>query len=404
MPPRVIMSSLQSSIMPNCITQRKHQIQKSQDEANRSLELAVTEGEQVIEQRRNECDIAREGHNAESKFLISLRGDLSAAKIELLTYLSQIKSMKDDISRADDLVRKEHANRQAVDSERQHFETDIAAFHDKISRTNLTRNVNEGLIIQLGLEIDGVDQQREVLRRNYKSTMNKKDIASALLVAIEVEHHRVRRTVENMAGEMRGTMRRFHQLEESLESTKSTTNKQLDEKKRIQELIESQGKQNNNLVSLENDLEKQLFKNSALLVEIGRPINLHRWRFLREKAPQQFSMLESICNRQKQAIQLSHRQASQEKAIERSNVALAKLRETVSLHQSVDDLKNHLYGLKSEVNAMDTEIKVCEKELQERIDQAANLDKAILSLEKKLMDLKTHYIVSLVENDDKFKD
>ena len=390
--------------MPDYNTKRKHLSQKSQDEANRSLELAVTEAEKVIEQRRNECDNAREGHNAESKFLINLRGDLSAAKIELLTYTSQIKSMRDDVSRADDFVRKENSNRQAVDSERQHIETDIAAFHDKISRMNLTRNNNEGLIIQLGLEIDGVDQEREVLRKNYKTTTNKKDIASALLVAIKVEHNKVCRTVENMAGEMRGTMSRFHQLEESLESTKAMTIRLSDEKKRIQELIERKGKHNNDLVSLENDLAKQLFKNSALLVEIGRPINLHRWRFLREKAPQKFSTLESICNRQRQASQLTHRQASQEKAIERSEVALTKLRETISCHQSVDDMKSHLYGLKSEVNAMDTEIKVCEKELQERIVQAANLNKMIVSLEKKVVDMKTHYIVSVVENDNEYKD
>jgi chromosome segregation ATPase len=390
--------------MPDYNTKRKHLSQKSQDEANRSLELAVTEAEKVIEQRRNECDNAREGHNAESKFLINLRGDLSAAKIELLTYTSQIKSMRDDVSRADDFVRKENSNRQAVDSERQHIETDIAAFHDKISRMNLTRNNNEGLIIQLGLEIDGVDQEREVLRKNYKTTTNKKDIASALLVAIKVEHNKVCRTVENMAGEMRGTMSRFHQLEESLESTKAMTIRLSDEKKRIQELIERKGKHNNDLVSLENDLAKQLFKNSALLVEIGRPINLHRWRFLREKAPQKFSTLESICNRQRQASQLTHRQASQEKAIERSEVALTKLRETISCHQSVDDMKSHLYGLKSEVNAMDTEIKVCEKELQERIVRAANLNKMIVSLEKKVVDMKTHYIVSVVENDNEYKD
>jgi chromosome segregation ATPase len=390
--------------MPDYNTKRKHLSQKSQDEANRSLELAVTEAEKVIEQRRNECDNAREGHNAESKFLINLRGDLSAAKIELLTYTSQIKSMRDDVSRADDFVRKENSNRQAVDSERQHIETDIAAFHDKISRMNLTRNNNEGLIIQLGLEIDGVDQEREVLRKNYKTTTNKKDIASALLVAIKVEHNKVCRTVENMAGEMRGTMSRFHQLEESLESTKAMTIRLSDEKKRIQELIERKGNHNNDLVSLENDLAKQLFKNSALLVEIGRPINLHRWRFLREKAPQKFSTLESICNRQRQASQLTHRQASQEKAIERSEVALTKLRETISCHQSVDDMKSHLYGLKSEVNAMDTEIKVCEKELQERIVRAANLNKMIVSLEKKVVDMKTHYIVSVVENDNEYKD
>ncbi len=356
----------------------------------------MTKAEQITEQRRNECENAREGHNAESKFLIRLRGELSAAKIELLAYMSQVKGVKDDISRADDLVFKEHVSHHNVDSEMQHVENDIAAFHDKISGLSLASNANRCMIVQLGQEIDDVDQKREVLRRNYRNIMNKKDIASALLVANELEHHKVARTIERKDGEIRGTMNRFHRLEEALQTTKATTNELLDEKERIKASIESQGKQNEILVALESDHEKQLFKNSALSVEIGRPVNLHRWRFLRDKAPNKYSMLESIHNQQRQAIDLSQRITNQTCTLERSKVALSGLRKTASCHQSVDDMRSHLSGLKSEFNALNAGMKLLEEQLKERIDQAANLNSDIVSLERKSMDLKAKYIVSVV--------
>jgi predicted nucleic acid-binding Zn-ribbon protein len=356
----------------------------------------VTKAEQIAEQRRNECKNAREDLNAESKFLIRLRSELSAAKMELLSFMSQVKSIKGDISRADDLVLKEHASHHNNDSERQFIETDIAAFHDKISRLSLTSNASGCEIVHLGQEIDDADEQREVLQRNYRNIMNKKDIASALLVANEFEHRKVARTIESTTGEIRAAMSRFHQLEEALETTKAKTNKLLDEKERAQELIESQGKQNEILVALENDLENQLYKNAALSVEIGRPMNLHRWRFLRDKAPQQFSMLESIHNHQRQAIDLSQRIANQTCTLERSKVEFSKLRKTVSCHQSVDDLQSRLSGLKSELNALNTGMKLLEKQLKERIDQAADLNSDIVSLEQKSMDLKAKYIVSVV--------
>lgn len=391
---RVLTCTNDSMILPTW-HQRKQQSQKSKEEENRLLLSAVTKAEQISEERRNECDNAREGYNAESKILIRLRGELSAAKMELLAFMSQVKSIKGDISRADDLVFKEHVSHHNVDSERQHIETDIAAFHDKISRLTLTSNAN-GCVVQLGQEIDDADEQREVLRRNYRNIMNKKDIASALLVANEFEHRKVARTIESMTGEIRGTMNRFHQLEEAVETTKATINELLEEKERRQALIESQGKQNEILVAIENDLKKQLFKNSVLSVEIGRPMNLHRWRFLRDKAPQKFSTLESIHNHQRQAIDLSQRISHQTCTMERSEVSLSKLRNIVSCHQSVDYMRSHLSSLKSELNALNAEMKVLEKQLKERIDQAADLNSDIVMLEKKSMNLKANYIVSVV--------
>ena len=139
---RVLTCTNDSMILPTW-HQRKQQSQKSKEEENRLLESAVTKAEQISEERRNECENAREGYNAESKILIRLRGELSAAKMELLAFMSQVKSIKGDISRADDLVFKEHVSHHNVDSERQHIESDIAAFHDKISRLTLTSNANE---------------------------------------------------------------------------------------------------------------------------------------------------------------------------------------------------------------------------------------------------------------------
>lgn len=82
--------------------------------------------------------------------------------------------------------------------------------------------------------------------------------------------------------------------------------------------------------------------------------------------------------------------------MERSEVSLSKLRNIVSCHQSVDYMRSHLSSLKSELNALNAEMKVLEKQLKERIDQAADLNSDIVMLEKKSMNLKANYIVSVV--------
>ena len=79
------------------------------------------------------------------------------------------------------------------------------------------------------------------------------------------------------------------------------------------------------LSALEKDLTRQLDKCVALSSEIGRPINLHRWRYLQVENPQQYQKLEKIHHLQRKAISASDRIALKTGNLEHSKIELSQL-------------------------------------------------------------------------------
>ena len=187
-----------------------------------------------------------------------------------------------------------------------------------------------------------------------------------------------------------------NKLKDELETAQVKTKHLLEERKSVQRLLEKQREQNEILAALEHDLSKQYDKNSALAVEIGRPINLHRWRYLRDKAPKEFMMLEKIQNLQRQAIEATSRITTHTSSLEKKKNILSKLRKDISGQESVDDMSQGLMRLKSEFHALNKEIKSQETELQKRINKAKEFNLEILKLEKIRMEMKADYIVSVI--------
>lgn len=340
------------------------------------------------------CETTREAHNAEMKVLIALRDDVHSAKAELVALMRQLKCVKQDISRADDSVFKEHLHHHGVLEESAAIQAEIASFKGKCESRLQIRALNEDKLVQLGRDIDIQCRHRETLQRRYREILSQKDIISARLVAAEVEHRSVSEKTDAMALELRDVTNIRDQLQNELDATSAKTSRLLDEKDSAQCELRRQEEQEKILADLEQGLREQLDKNTVLTVEIGRPINLHRWRVLREKAPEQFMMLERIHSLQKKAIACTDKLASQSNRLGRKNDTLAKLRLEVSTQQSPHDLRDQLLGLKSECRHLAQTIQTQGEELQIKVEQAESINKETVRLEKRRMEIKAGFLVS----------
>ena len=216
--------------------------------------------------QHTKCEIARRNHNVESKTLIQLRENVYVAKTELVTLMSMMKNIKDDISRTDALVFKEHLTHHAVDEERFSIQRQIASFDTKTTSLQMMKARHESEIVKLGHDIDEEDKKQEFLRRQYRSIMGKKDILSAHLLATDIDHKRMQTAIENKSVETRGVMNQYETLQTELKRAKMKFGKQ---QKDLQVSLAHQRDQKELLVALEKDLTRQVDKCVALSSEIG---------------------------------------------------------------------------------------------------------------------------------------
>ena len=107
-------------------------------------------------------------------------------------------------------------------------------------------------------------------------------------------------------------------------------------------------------------------------------------------------MLEKIQSMQRQAVDATSRIALQTCSLEKKKKILSKLRKDVSEQESVDDISCRLFSLKSEFHILNKQIKLQDAELQKRINEAKEINGEILKLEKKRMDTKADYIISII--------
>ena len=191
---------------------------------------------------------------------------------------------------------------------------------------------------------------------------------------------------------------KFECLRKELDEANEKTKQLVQEKAFIQRASERQKEQFEVLSKLEDDLAKQVSKNKMLTVELGRPINLHRWRKLQDNNPEKWAIIEKVHRLQKQVIISTDKLTSQSSILESKKKQLAKLQKEVSCQTSADEIRSQLSQMKASYHSLSKEIKTNELVLHQRAESAEALKAEIIELEKKRMEVKAAYIVSVIHN------
>jgi hypothetical protein len=172
----------------------------------------------------------------------------------------------------------------------------------------------------------------------------------------------------------------------------------LDEKQFIQKVYDRQKEQQEILAKLSDDLSKQLLTNQVLTLELGRPINLHRWRQLQVSNPEKWALIEKAHGLQKRILSSTDKVASQSSVLYSRKRLLTKLKQDMSQRQSLDSIQSQLLEMKETHQILLNTIKANDVVLQQRAEEAEALKTDVLELEKRRMELKTAYIVSVISS------
>ena len=370
---------------------------KTLEESNRLLEAKALDVEDKVKQEEDMCELERTGHNDQTKVFMGLRMRVNEAKHDYEIAKREFEVLTLEISRADEQVFREYRKHHSVDAERKAIENEARSFHDQCAKLEIKGNVNETVIVNLCRQIDEETKTRDGLRKQYRTIMSEKDIWCARLVATQLELEKVQHTMNRQMTALKHGEDEYNQLNDQLQAEFRRNDQLLNEKDETAVLHEKQVDQNEIVDALEQDLARQLDKNQKLAVELGRPINLHRWRHLQNSDKNRFSLIGKVHNLQKKVIHSTDKITSQSCHLEKKKMALKKLRREVSNQASVESIKNQLLVLKSEYHVMSKEIAVLkETKLQQRVDNAAKIKSDIVQLEKRKMELKVDYFVNIV--------
>ena len=91
-----------------------------------------------------------------------------------------------------------------------HFVTNLPTQKKNTSTSlQMMKARHESEIVKLGHDIDEEETKLELLRRQYRSIMGKKDILSAHLLASDIDHKRMQTAIQNKLVETCGVMNQY---------------------------------------------------------------------------------------------------------------------------------------------------------------------------------------------------
>ena len=369
---------------------------KSLKDSIHLLEARSVQAEDLVAEKHNLCELSRQASNAEAKVLIGLREVAHKSKADLVALSTQLKRVQEEIHWSDEMSFKEHMHHHSVDAEREAVETDAAIFNDKSAKLNQKRVVNESILVALGKEIDTELSKKEMLRLKARNVMNEKDIIISHLVSTQMEHSKIKESLETQGTVNNESERCYQQLVTELNAAKHRADDLLKEKAHGEKLLKEQRGQSEILASLEQDFNRQLDKNTALATEIGRPVNLHRWRYLQDKNPSQYMMLHQTHKLQRQALELTGKITTHARSQSSQKINLTKLRQEVAGQTSIHDIESQLSNLKSEFRTLSKSTKILEMGLQQKIDDAEQIKKEMIELETKRFAMKAGKLAEII--------
>jgi hypothetical protein len=224
-------------------------------------------------------------------------------------------------------------------------------------------------------------------------------VKGAHLIATQLEIDKVQQNMKPLQAALVIGSHRFSCLKEDLEAAHAKTQHLLAENRHMRLMSEKQEEQSDVLAQLERDLTNQIGKNQVLTVELGKPVNLHRWRHLQNSDPERWSVIEKVHKLQKQVILSTDKVTSLSSKLASKRNLLANLKHEVSHQVSIDSIEHQLEQISSNCADISKEIKINGLELQARADNAEVLKNEIVQLEKKRMNMKSAYIVSVISSD-----
>lgn len=143
---------------------------------NREVEMSIDSIEETTVQRQTQCESERQEHNKQTKVLMDLKTDIRESKQEKKILLNQIGRLKEDISRTNNNLFREHIRLHDINEERQGIAKDARTYTNQSHELKLTSEMLDHDIDNLCGEIEREDKKLANFFKIHRYNVREKDI------------------------------------------------------------------------------------------------------------------------------------------------------------------------------------------------------------------------------------
>lgn len=346
------------------------------------------DAESKLKHKQNQCDTVQTECNLNAKKLAESLEEFESAKREHELLNRQTKQMKSEIVVIENNLIMEHYNHHHANEEREHLKLDLEDLRKHISLTEQKIEDSHSDLSALHKIINEVDLDCEKLSHEYKSLIVNRDLIGAQLVQKNDELLQLKDKIKIQNSNLQHSEVKYKDLMTQLADTIANIKTLYLEKQSRDEDTKTQDEIIQKVRSLESEIHREKIKSAALREEIGRPLNVHRWRSLEQCDPTKFEMIKEIHKLQKQIISTAdaiaekdimirenERTYMQIKRICENQPQLSEIQDEIDAYQAnLKDKVKQMKELEFEIGLQKSKLEALNKELKKLRDDKKRLD------------------------------
>jgi len=343
------------------------------------LQKKIIEGGSRLKQQQNLYEAVRSDRNLYSKNLIESNEEISEMKRRFKVMNHQIEQLKDEITSKDHALVKEHFNHHNVDKEREALKNELAKIRKQILSSEQIIENQKVEVQKLSVIIHEADEERQRQHKEYDAVMSERDILGNQLIKRNEELTKLYEKVKVQRSVLHhGELQYQDRVAEINHLSKSLNNLRKEKAESVKE-SSNQNELKQACLVLERELLQERTKIKALTEEIGRPLNVHRWRHLESSNPSRFEMIRKIQSLQKRLIAKTEEVLKKDDLIQEKEKLYVELKNILGrspgpeVQEQITLYKQNLKEKTKQMKAMNVELGMYKQQVDEYRDDITNL-------------------------------
>ena len=364
------------------LTKAKESICK-QEATIKKLENAL--GEVVVTKKNNQdlCETIKEECNALAKKLAENHNLLEEARKEYALTLKEINSTKLDIGNVENSVVMEHFHHHHVDEDRRILKNNI---DEVVNQAKGVENNMKAHLLELASLEEKVTKKKQanyLQIKQYDTLVGQRDMLGTQLMQKNAELEKIQEKIKAQQSQLRHGEVQYTKLIQSiqekadiLKSLLEKKNEMLIDQSTLHELrLEKQ--------ALENRIDKERIKTTALREEMSRPMNIHRWRIMEHLEPNKFESIKKIQHLQQNLLSATEQIAKEDAQLREVNRKYSEIKGAYDHQPDLEEMNQQIVVFKENLQQKAKDMKEIEVELKVQKQRVKDLKSELEGLEVK---------------------
>lgn len=266
------------------------------------LQRRIVEGETKLKQQQNLYEAVRSDRNLYSKNLIESQEEIDEMRRRFKIMNHHIDQLKEEITTKDHSLVKEHFDHHKVEKEKENLRNELTRVQKQIQSSEHIIQNQDAEMQKLAQIIQEADEERQRQQKEYDAVVSERDILGSQLIRRDEELSTLYEKIKIQKSTLAKGAAQFN---ERLKTIQEIMNR-ISELRKELELSKTQVANVDDLrgevFRLQRELLRERIKIKSLTEELGRPLNVHRWRKLEGSDPQKFELIRRIQSLQKRLI------------------------------------------------------------------------------------------------------